>query len=489
MALFQPIAPETWEKTKKVTGKKRQHPVEPELEKEERSAITPQVIQIIKSVRTDRRTPQEILAAFNNKKSNQTTYRPSRKPLPPVRKPSPLTAEVQPPPAQKSKSPNKTLPTPVATPIEGRLTLQAPEIAVPQPVNPPPRLCPACGEQFHLPHQCSFLAPNGSTPPSIVDSYRSEITVQSPGEGSSSPPSPHGQYGDSYGENDAAELLLELSAKNIAASLVSLSPTPIPARPSAEIDETSNEGAKAESGNSGDDERRVVLSVLSQARRESSESYRSDSSSDPPSAKDMPSPDSPPNSLPAPPIVQPAPLIRPRPKRTFPQSSPISVAVELSLEVPKSPVIEKHKSLIPHDMSIESDEINQPQDEDLEPIQTPHHVCCFLEHVSHADLQKVADTPTPSPLPRQLRPSQSLPRLSVITRSLSRTVTQSLLPKSTSRYTPTTLNPNRDDKEDILSSTDDSSDSENQNSMRIAANQQAGSRPVSRRHRNVLASF
>ena len=50
-------------------------------------------------------------------------------------------------------------------------------------------------------------------------------------------------------------------------------------------------------------------------------------------------------------------------------------------------------------------------------------------------------------------------------------------------------NPNQDDNEDIGSSDDDSSDTDDQNSMQIPANQQAGSRPVLRRHRNVLASF
>ena len=381
--LLQANVSETCEKTKKVPGKKGQRVAEPEQEREES-----QVMQIIESIRTIRRTPQEILAAFNNKKSNQTTYRPSREPLLPARKPSPLTADVQPPPTQKSKSPNKTLPTPLATPIEGRLTLQAPEIAVQQPVNPLPLVCPICGEQFNHPHQCSFLASNGPglvqrvqersgllSTPSIVDSYKSEITVQSPGEGSSSSPSAHGQDGDSYGENDAAELLLGLSAKNIAASLVSLSP--IQARPSAEIDETSNEGAKVESENSEDDERQVVPSILSQARRKSSESYRSKSSSDPPSAKDMASPDSRPIPLPAPPIVQSASLIRPRPRSTFPQPSPISVAVDPSPELPGAPVIEKHKSLIPHDISMEPGEINQSEDEELEPTQIRHHVCCF----------------------------------------------------------------------------------------------------------------
>ena len=50
-------------------------------------------------------------------------------------------------------------------------------------------------------------------------------------------------------------------------------------------------------------------------------------------------------------------------------------------------------------------------------------------------------------------------------------------------------NLNRDDNEDLLSSDDDSSDSDNRNSMQVTANQQAGSRPAFRRQRNVLASF
>ena len=323
--------------------------------------------------------------------------------------------------------------------------------------------------------------------PSIVNSYRSEVTVQSPGEGSSSPPSP--AHGDNYGENDAAELLLEVSAKNIAASLVSLSPVPTPARPTVEIDETSNEGAKVETEISEDDERQVVPSVGSRARRKSSESHWSNSSSDLPSIKDKPSPDSRPIALPRPPIVQSASLIRPQPKSTFPQSSLTPAAVDLSLEVLESPVIEKRMSLIPHDISTEQSEVNQPQDEELEPTRILHRVCCFLEHVSHTDPLKVADTSTSSVPLRKQRPSQSLPRLSVIPRSLSRTVVQSLLPKSTSLYTPTVPNPNQDDNEDIGSSDDDSSDTDNQNSMQIPANQQAGSRPAFRRHRNVLASF
>lgn len=528
--LLQPIAPETWEKMKQVPGNKVQHPVAPEPEKEEESANLPQVMQIIKSVRHVPRTPQEILAAFNNKKSKQTTYRPSGKPLPPVRKPSPVTAEIQPPLAQKSKSPLKALPTPLATPIEGCLTLQAPEVAVQQPVNSPPLVCPICGEQFHFPYKCPFLASNGPrvtqrvqelhkegetnpirsteghqlkecnpetatgkrrifnpsvspelqsgrllSPPSIVKSYRSEITVQSPGEGSSSPPSP--AHGVSYGENDAAGLLLELSAKNIVASLVPLPPAPIPTRPSAEIDETSSEGAKVEREISEDDERQVVPSVGGQARRKSSESYWSKSSSDPPSTKGKPSPNSRPTTLPTPPIVQSASLIRP-------QSSP-PPTVDLSLEVLESPVIEKHKSLIPHNISIEQGDVTR--DEELKPTRILHHVCCFLKHVNHVDLLKAAETP--SPLLHKLRPSQSLPRLSVISRKFPRTVVPLLLPKSTSLYTPTMPNPNLDDSEDIMSSDDDSSDTDDQNSTQIPTNQQAGSRPVRRRHRNVLATF
>lgn len=322
--------------------------------------------------------------------------------------------------------------------------------------------------------------------PHIVNSYRSEVTVQSPGEGSSSPPSP--AHGDIYSGNDAAELLLELSAKNIAASLVSLSSAPTPARPSAEIDETSNEGAKVESEIS-EDEKQIVPLVGSRARRKSSESYWSNSSSDLPSTKDKPSPDSRPIALPTPPIVQSSSLIRPQPKSTFPQPSPTPAAVDLSLEVLESPVIEKHMSPIPCNISIEQGEVNQPQDEELEPTRIHHRVCCFLEHVGHTDPLKVADTSTPSVPLRKHRPSRSLPRLSVIPRSLSRTVVQSLLPKSTSLYTPTMPNPNQDDNEDIGSSDDDSSDTDDQNSMQIPANQQAGSRPVLRRHRNVLASF
>ena len=93
---------------KQVPGNKEQHPVGLEAEKEEESVNPPQVMQIIKLVRTIPHTPQEILAAFNNKSSKQTTYRPLRKPLPPVRKPSPLSATIQPPPAQKLKPPLKT---------------------------------------------------------------------------------------------------------------------------------------------------------------------------------------------------------------------------------------------------------------------------------------------------------------------------------------------------------------------------------------------
>jgi len=413
---LQPFASETRENVPERNG---QHRVEPEPEKEEESANLLQVMQIIKSVCTVRHTPQEILAAFNNKKSN-------RRPIP--------NAVVQPPPAQKSKSPNKAPPTLVATPIEGRLTLQAPEI----PVNPPCHVCPICGEKCHPPYPCPSLASKGPelaqrvqelriegetdlirfiedhqlnkrnpemlgavtrkqeifnplalelqssgllSPPSIVDSYRSEITVQSPGEGSSSPPSPaHARCDDGHGENDAAEPLLELSAKNIAASLVSPSPTPIPERPPAEIDELSNECAKTQSENSADDEWHVVPSVSSQARVKSSESYRSESSSDSPSTKDMPSPNSRQITLAAPPIVQSASLIRPRFKSTFPPLSPTPAAIDLSLEVPELPVIETLKSSILQDMSIEPGEIRQPQDEELEPTQI---VCCLLEHMSH----------------------------------------------------------------------------------------------------------
>jgi hypothetical protein len=193
----------------------------------------------------------------------------------------------------------------------------------------------------------------------------------------------------------------------------------------------------------------------------------------------------------APPVVQSASLIRTRSKSTFPQSSPTPVAVNLSPGVPEAPVIEELTLLIPHDTSIEAGENRQPQDEDLEPTQILRHVCCFPERVSLTDLLKVANTSTPwSPLPRQARPSQSLPRLSIIPKSLPRTVTRSLLPKSTSRFTSTMSSPDRGDNEDVMSSDDDSSsDSDNQNSKQIPANQQAESRPVFRRHRNVLASF
>ena len=325
------------------------------------------------------------------------------------------------------------------------------------------------------------------SPPSIIKSYRSEITVQSPGEGSSSPPSP--AHGDNYGENDATGLLLELSAKNIATSLVPLSPAPIPTRPFAEIDETGSEGAKVESEISEGDERQVVPSVGSQARRKSSESYWSKSSSDPSSTKGKPSPNSRSTTLPTPPIVQSASSIRPQPKNAFPQLSSPPAAVDLSPKVLESPVIEKHKSLIQYDISIEQGDVNQPRDEELKPTRILHHVCCFLKHVSHADLLKVADTSTPSPLLRKLRPSQSLPRLSVISRKFPRTVVPLLLPKSTSLYTPTMPNPNLDDSEDVMSSDDDSSDTDDQNSTQIPANQQAASRPVRRQQRNVLATF
>ena len=62
---LQPIVSETCEKTKKVPGKKRQHPAEPKREEESANVV----MQIIKSIRTVRRTPQEILAAYNSSHS------------------------------------------------------------------------------------------------------------------------------------------------------------------------------------------------------------------------------------------------------------------------------------------------------------------------------------------------------------------------------------------------------------------------------------
>jgi len=216
------------------------------------------------------------------------------------------------------------------------------------------------------------------SPPSIDDLYRSEITVQSPGEGSSSPPSPaHGQPGDGYDETDPAELLLELSAKNIAASLVSRSPTPVPARPPAEIDEMSDEGAKVGGENSENDERQVVPQVRSRRRRKSSESPCSKSSSDTPSANDMPSPASQKITLTAPPVVQSASLIHTQSKITSPPLSPTLLAVNLPPGVPESPVIEKFKSPIPHDTSIEPGKVRQLYDEELEPTRIFHQVYCF----------------------------------------------------------------------------------------------------------------
>ena len=64
-------------------------------------------------------------------------------------------------------------------------------------------------------------------------------------------------------------------------------------------------------------------------------------------------------------------------------------------------------------------------------------------------------------------------------------MTRSLLLKSTSHLVPIKPNPNLDE-EDLVSSDDDSSESDNQH---IPANQQAGSQPAFRRHHNVLASF
>ena len=396
-----------------------------------------QVMQIIKSVRTARRTPQEILAAFNNEQSNETAYGPSQDPPPPITKPSALIIAIQPPTARKSKSPIKALPTPAATSPEGGLIMeepeiaaQEPEIAAQQPVKPRRLLCPICGENFHLRNQCPLLASDSPEPaqrvqglrnegkadpvqltkdhqsnrrnarrleavtgkqrisdpsvspevqsrrllppPPIVDSYRSEITVQSPGEGSSSPPSSDDeQPGDGFDEIDAAEPLLELSAKNVAMGLVSRSPTPIPSHSSAERDEISDGGVMFENESSETEKRQVPLPGSSYAHRKSSESYRSNSSSDSPSAKDIPRPASQTFTLTAPPIVQSASLIRARPESTLPSSPPIPVAVDLSPEVPESPVIEKPKSPKPG-------ETRQPQDEELESIHILHHVCYFF---------------------------------------------------------------------------------------------------------------
>ena len=317
-------------------------------------------MQIINSVRTTRRTPQEILAAFRNTNSNRSARRPSQEPLPLIHEPSPLITAVQPPPMRKSRSPIKALPTPVTTPLAGDLTLQAPETAVQQSVKPSPLVRPTRGDQSWGP----------ICPPPNGDLYRSEITVESPGEGSSSPLSSGDERsGDGHNKTDAAELLLKLSARNVAAGLVSRSPAPIPARPSTEIGEMSDEDASDSSEN---DERRVVLLVSSHARSKSSESYRSKSSNDSPSVNDTPSPTFQP-TLTAPPIVQSASLIRARPKSSSLQLSPTPMAVNLPPQVSGSPVIKKLELPVP----IEPAKARQSQDEELEPTQILHCVCCF----------------------------------------------------------------------------------------------------------------
>jgi hypothetical protein len=54
---------------------------------------------------------------------------------------------------------------------------------------------------------------------------------------------------------------------------------------------------------------------------------------------------------------------------------------------------------------------------------------------------------------------------------------------------PNILNPDQNEDEDIVSSDDESGDSDNQHSKYIPASQQAESHPVFHQHRNVLASF
>ena len=174
---------------------------------------------------------------------------------------------------------------------------------------------------------------------------------------------------------DAAESLLELSAKNIAANLVSRSPTTVPAYASSEMDEMSNEGAKVESESSENDERRVALLASSHARRKPSESSRSKSSSDLPS-NDTPSPASQQIALTAPPVVQCASLTRAWSKSTSPLSL-TSAAVHPLPEVPELPVTRKFKSPIQRDTSVALGKEGQSQDEELEPTQGLHHVCCF----------------------------------------------------------------------------------------------------------------
>lgn len=252
------IAPETLERKKRTIGKTKQsYP-----QKEEGSAF---VMQIINSVRTSHRTPQEILAAFNNRNSS-----------------------------------SKAL-------------------------------------------------------------YRSEITVQSPGEGSSSPPSSaHEQNGDNYDETGAAEPLLELSAKNMAANLVSRSSTSLPSRASSEMAEMSNQDAMVETESSEDDERQVARSRM---HRRLSGSHGSKPSSDLPS-NDTPSP---PSQQMVPPVVQRASLTRAWSKPL----SPVPLAIHPPPEVVET---KRPESPIPHDTS---GTVGQSQDEEPEPTQILHHVCCF----------------------------------------------------------------------------------------------------------------
>ena len=173
---------------------------------------------------------------------------------------------------------------------------------------------------------------------------------------------------------DAAEPLLELSAKNMAANLVLLSPPPVPARPSSEMDEMSNEDAKVESESSENDEKQVALLVSNHVRHKSPESYCSKPSSEP---NDTPSPASQKFALTAPPVVQRASLTRAWSKRTSPPLSPTAVVVHLPPEVPELPVIKKLKSPILHSVSVAPSKVEQSQDEELEPTQILHHVCRF----------------------------------------------------------------------------------------------------------------
>jgi hypothetical protein len=403
---------------------------------QEGSMTSPQVMQIIKSVRSVRRTPQEILAAYNNTESNQTANRPLQE-LPPSL-PTPIVPVTEQPPARRSKSPIKALPTPAATSPEGGLmTLQSPEIPVRQPARPPPVLCPICGGKFHLQDQCPSLVSNGPElaqhiqgvhnegnadlvrliedhhsnkpypeklpaatgkegtfspsmspevqssgllPPSpVVNLYRSEIPVQSPGEGSSSLPSTREQPGDGFNEFDAVELLFKLSAKNVAASLVSRSPTPISLRPSVEIDDMNGEDSEDENQNSENDIWQVLLPASSHAYRKSPQSYHSKTSSDSPSTKGTPSPTPRLITFTAPPVVHSASLTRARSKGTLLPSLLTPTTTDLPPEVIETPVIENPKVSVLHGQSVELDKIRQSQDERLEPT---HHVCCFLKHAS-----------------------------------------------------------------------------------------------------------